>query len=66
VASLPGSWLLELDQNPNGLRSELLDIPVEPGGDAVIQLSERPGLGVSFDRETLRRYQAAPPRTSEA
>jgi L-alanine-DL-glutamate epimerase-like enolase superfamily enzyme len=66
VASLPNSHLLELDQNPNGLRTELLDVPVEPGPDAVIQLSERPGLGVSLDRETLRRYEVAPPRTSEA
>jgi D-galactarolactone cycloisomerase len=66
VASLPNSHLLELDQNPNGLRSELLDVPVEPDGDAVVALSDRPGLGVSLDRETLRRYQSAPPRSSEA
>ncbi len=66
VASLPNSHVLEIDQNPNGLRSELLDVPVELDGNAVLTLSERPGLGVAFDRETLRRYQAAPPRTSEA
>jgi L-alanine-DL-glutamate epimerase-like enolase superfamily enzyme len=66
VASLPNSHLLELDQNPNGLRAELLDVPVEFDGDAVITLAERPGLGVALDRETLRRYAVAPPRTSEA
>jgi L-alanine-DL-glutamate epimerase-like enolase superfamily enzyme len=66
IASLPNAHLIELDRNPNGLRTELLDIPVEPGPDAVIELSERPGLGVSLDHETLRRYAAAPPRRSEA
>jgi L-alanine-DL-glutamate epimerase-like enolase superfamily enzyme len=66
VASLPNSHLLEFDQNPNALRSELLDIPVEPDGNALIALSERPGLGVALDRETLRRHAVAPPRTSEA
>jgi D-arabinonate dehydratase len=66
IASLPNAHLIELDRNPNGLRTELLDVPVEPGPDGVIELSERPGLGVSLDRDTLRRYAAAPPRTSEA
>jgi L-alanine-DL-glutamate epimerase-like enolase superfamily enzyme len=66
VASLPNSHLLELDQNPNGLRTELLDIPVEPDGEALITLAERPGLGVALDRDALHRFQAAPPRTSEA
>jgi L-alanine-DL-glutamate epimerase-like enolase superfamily enzyme len=66
VASLPNSHLLELDQNPNGLRTELLDIPFDPDRDAVVQLTERPGLGVSLDRDALRKFEAAPPRTSEA
>jgi L-alanine-DL-glutamate epimerase-like enolase superfamily enzyme len=66
VASLPNSHLLEFDQNPNGLRTELLDVPVEPDDAAVIALGERPGLGVALDRDTLRRYAVAPSRTSEA
>lgn len=66
VASLPNSHLLEVDQNPNALRTELLDVPVELDRGAVIDLSDRPGLGVSLDRESLRRYQVAPSRTSEA
>ncbi|MEP6696170.1 MAG: mandelate racemase/muconate lactonizing enzyme family protein [Pseudonocardiales bacterium] len=65
VASLPNSHLLEFDQNPNALRTELLDVPVEPDGHGVMTLTELPGLGVSLDRETLRRYQAAPSRTTE-
>jgi L-alanine-DL-glutamate epimerase-like enolase superfamily enzyme len=65
VASLPNAYLLELDQNPNALRTELLTEPIEPDADAVVAVPERPGLGVRLDQATLRRYQAAPPRTSE-
>ena len=65
VAALPNSHLLEVDQNPHALRTELLTHPVEPDGDAVVHLGERPGLGTGFDRETLRRYATSAPRTSE-
>jgi D-arabinonate dehydratase len=66
IASIPNSRLLEFDQNPNRLRTELLTRPVEPDGDAVVHLGDEPGLGTGFDRETLRRHAAAQPRTSEA
>jgi D-arabinonate dehydratase len=65
MASLPNCYLLEFDQNPNPLRSELLTEPIEPDADAVVTVPERPGLGVRLDQATVRRYQAAPARTSE-
>ncbi len=65
IASIPNSVLLEFDQNPNRLRTELLTRPVEPDGDAIVHLGDEPGLGTGFDRETLKRYASAPPRTSE-
>jgi L-alanine-DL-glutamate epimerase-like enolase superfamily enzyme len=65
MASLPNCYLLELDQNPNALRSELLTEPIKPDADAVVAVPERPGLGVRLDHTTLRRYRTAPPRTSE-
>ena len=65
IASIPNSRLLEFDQNPNGLRTELLTHPVELDEHAVVHLPDEPGLGTGFDRETLRRYAAAAPRTSE-
>jgi D-arabinonate dehydratase len=65
MASLPNCYLLEFDQNPNALRSELLTEPVEPDADAVVAVPERPGLGVRLDQATVRRYQTAPPRTTE-
>jgi L-alanine-DL-glutamate epimerase-like enolase superfamily enzyme len=65
MASLPNCYLLELDQNPNALRTELLTEPIEPDADAVVAVPDRPGLGIRLDQATLRRYRTAPPRTSE-
>ena len=66
IASLPNSYLLEMDRNPNALRTELLDRPIEPDGRGIVTVPDGPGLGVNFDRETLRRYATSEPRTSEA
>ncbi|CAA9518879.1 MAG: mandelate racemase/muconate lactonizing enzyme family protein [uncultured Thermoleophilia bacterium] len=66
IAALPNSYLLEFDQNPNSLRTELLDRPIEPDARAVVTVPEGPGLGVKLDHETLRARATAPPRTSEA
>jgi L-alanine-DL-glutamate epimerase-like enolase superfamily enzyme len=65
MASLPNCYLLEYDQNPNALRTELLTEPIEPDAGAVVTVPERPGLGIRLDRTTLDRYRTAPPRTSE-
>jgi L-alanine-DL-glutamate epimerase-like enolase superfamily enzyme len=66
IASLPNSYLLEFDQNPNALRTELLDRPIEPDERGVVAVPDGPGLGVRLDPETLRRYATAEPRTTEA
>jgi L-alanine-DL-glutamate epimerase-like enolase superfamily enzyme len=66
IASIPNSYLLEFDQNPNALRTELLSRPIEPDQRAVVTVPGGPGLGVRLDPETLRRYAAAEPRISEA
>jgi L-alanine-DL-glutamate epimerase-like enolase superfamily enzyme len=65
IASLPNSYLLEFDQNPNGLRTELLDEPITPDKRGIVAVPKGPGLGISLDRETLRRYATAEPRSSE-
>jgi L-alanine-DL-glutamate epimerase-like enolase superfamily enzyme len=65
MTSLPNCYLLEFDQNPNALRTELLTEPIEPDADAVVTVPERPGLGIRLDQTTLRHYRTAPPRTSE-
>jgi L-alanine-DL-glutamate epimerase-like enolase superfamily enzyme len=65
IASLPNSYLLEFDQNPNPLRTELLNEPIVPDERGIVAVPDGPGLGVRLDRETLRRYAIAEPRTSE-
>jgi L-alanine-DL-glutamate epimerase-like enolase superfamily enzyme len=65
IASIPNSYLLEFDQNPNALRTELLDRPIEPDERGIVTVPDGPGLGVRLDPETLRRYATAEPRTTE-
>ncbi|MBV9378630.1 MAG: mandelate racemase/muconate lactonizing enzyme family protein, partial [Alphaproteobacteria bacterium] len=50
AASIPNGLVLEWDQNPNGLRTELLkeELRLEP--DSTLRLPERPGLGIELDR----------------
>ena len=65
IASLPNSYLLELDRNPNALRTELLDVPIDPDDRGVVKVPQSPGLGVNLDHAILERYATAPPRTTE-
>lgn len=65
IASLPNSYLLELDQNPNALRTELLDAPIEVDERGLVNVPQRPGLGVNLNQETVRRYASGVPRTTE-
>jgi L-alanine-DL-glutamate epimerase-like enolase superfamily enzyme len=65
IASLPNSYLLEFDQNPNALRTELLCEPIRPDKRGIVTVPDGPGLGVRLDHETVRRYAAAEPRTTE-
>jgi L-alanine-DL-glutamate epimerase-like enolase superfamily enzyme len=66
IASIPNSYLLEFDRNPNALRTELLDQPITPDERGIVTVPDGPGLGVRLDPDTLRRYAAAEPRISEA
>ena len=65
VAAVPNAWLLECDQNPNRLRTELLNQPIEPDARGLVAVPQGPGLGVRLDHATLRACAAAPPRTSQ-
>jgi D-arabinonate dehydratase len=57
AASIPNGLLLEFDQNPNGLRDELLEEPIAIDGDGMIPVPERPGLGIELDRAAVERYR---------
>jgi D-arabinonate dehydratase len=57
IASIPNGGLLEFDQNPNPLRSELFEEPIDIGPDGTVRLPERPGLGVTLNQATVDRYR---------
>src|SRR6266404_3240631 len=59
VASIPNGLVLEFDQNPNGLREELLKEPFREERDGTIRLPERPGLGIELDPAAIERYRVA-------
>jgi D-galactarolactone cycloisomerase len=56
LASIPNGLLLEFDQNPNALRTELLQEPIK-AEDGFVKLPERPGLGVELDLAVVERYR---------
>ena len=58
IASIPNGLVLEFDQNPNGLRDELLKEPIRIDSDGMIRLPERPGLGIELDRAAVERYRS--------
>ncbi|MGI9253282.1 MAG: mandelate racemase/muconate lactonizing enzyme family protein, partial [Thermomicrobiales bacterium] len=57
IASIPNGGLLEFDQNPNPLRSELFEEPILVAGDGTVRLPESPGLGVKLNQQTVDRYR---------
>jgi L-alanine-DL-glutamate epimerase-like enolase superfamily enzyme len=59
AASIPNGLVLEFDQNPNGLRDELLKEPIRADGDGMIRLPERPGLGIELDPAAVERYRVS-------
>jgi len=56
IASLPNGGLLELDQNPNPLRSDLLEEPLTVDGNGRLRLPDGPGLGVRLSESALQKY----------
>jgi L-alanine-DL-glutamate epimerase-like enolase superfamily enzyme len=59
IASIPNGGLLEFDQNPNPLRSELFETPLTVTGEGKVRLPDRPGLGVTLNQETINRYRVS-------
>jgi L-alanine-DL-glutamate epimerase-like enolase superfamily enzyme len=57
IASLPNGGLLEFDQNPNPLRSELFAEPIQVQPDGTVRLPDRPGLGITLNQATIDQYR---------
>jgi D-galactarolactone cycloisomerase len=59
LAAIPNGLELEFDQNPNGLRDELLKEPLAIDRDGMVAVPQRPGLGIELDPAAVARYSAA-------
>lgn len=57
IASIPNGRWLEWDQNPNPLRSELLEDLPQVDKHGQFRLPERPGLGVKLNQNTIDKYR---------
>ena len=57
AASIPNGLVLEWDQNPNALRSELLKEALRLQGDSTVKVPDRPGLGIELDRSAIDKYR---------
>jgi len=56
IASISNSQMIELDRNFNPLRDELLLDPIEIDPEGYLHLSEKPGFGIDFNENTIRKY----------
>jgi L-alanine-DL-glutamate epimerase-like enolase superfamily enzyme len=57
IAALPNAGLLEFDQNPNPLRTDLFEEPITVDREGRVRLPTGPGLGVRLNRDTIDRYR---------
>ena len=57
IASIPNGSLLEFDQNPNPLRSELFETPLDIDASGKVHLPALPGLGVTLNQATVEKYR---------
>lgn len=56
LCAIPNASLLEMDENPNGLRTDIVFDPLEINGEGQIVMNGRPGLGVELNEEMIQRY----------
>ncbi|HWE61108.1 MAG TPA: mandelate racemase/muconate lactonizing enzyme family protein [Chloroflexota bacterium] len=57
IASIPNGLLLEFDRNPNPLRQELFEEPIDIDAGGFVTMPDRPGLGVTLNMRTVERYR---------
>ena len=55
-AGLEDHSLCEYPVEPSALARELTTVRLMPNGQGLIQVPEKPGLGIELDSETMRRY----------
>lgn len=54
---IANSGPIEMDTNPNPLRTDLLKDPVKVDADGFITVSEKPGIGVELAEDVVEKYR---------
>ena len=57
AASIPNVMMVEWDQTDHGLRTELLNEPFEDDNAGMMRVPDKPGLGITLNRDALERYR---------
>lgn len=56
VASIPNGELIELDVNRNPFREELIEEDIDIDSEGYINMSNKPGLGITINEEVIKKY----------
>ena len=57
LCAIPNSAMLEMDQNPNGLRTEIVMKPLSIDTNGYVNVSDKPGLGIELNETAIERYR---------
>lgn len=57
LAAQPNGGLLEMDQNPNGLRTEIVKDPLAIDKTGHVTVPEKPGLGIELNESAIEKYR---------
>lgn len=56
LCAIPNAAMLEMDQNPNGLRTDIVANPLTINEEGQVVMTDKPGLGVELNEDMLQKY----------
>lgn len=56
LCGISNGGMLEMDQNPNGLRTEIVKEPLTIDKDGFVTVPEKPGLGIELNELAIEKY----------
>lgn len=56
LCAIPNAALLEMDQNPNGLRTDIVTQPIQINKDGQVVMNNKPGLGIELNEDMIQKY----------
>ena len=57
LCSVSNPGMLELDRNPNGLRTDIVNNPLSIDEDGFVTVPEKPGLGLDINEDAVEEYR---------